>query len=205
MKMVDSKSSNCTGYGDYENSISGSRWQSLPLQKYAGFNALELMLVLAVIAVGIGVALHTMSGNSDKQNANQMVSDVATLVSNIENAYGSSTVGYTNLTTASVIEGKLVPADLKISSDSTTIQNQFQGGTVTADAGTDASNFVITYSNVPSSVCSTAVPTLVGSEFLSISINDTEVYSYDSTPDLDGAVVASACSQLNNSVVFTAR
>lgn len=178
--------------------------QKIPLIKYAGFNALELMLVLAVIAIGIAVALHTMAGNSDKQDSNQMISDVSGLVSNIQQAFVSSSGGYASLTTAIAIEAKLVPTDLRLSSDGTGILNQFQGGSVDIASGDDGNNFTITYSNVPSAVCNTGVTSLAGSGLNSIAINGTTVYDSVDTPRIDTATVSSACKETSNSIVFTA-
>ena len=174
--------------------------------KYAGFNAIELSLVLAVIAIALVATIRIMAGNSDKQSSNQMVNDVSTLVSNIKNAYSSSTTGYSTLTTIAAIDGKMVPQDLKIPGGGGTIQNQFQGGTVTIEAGSAGDNFTITYTNVPTAICNSAINTLGGSSFLSVDINGTAVYDANAGTVLDGTAVSAACKTggEKSTVIFTA-
>ena len=176
----------------------------MPLLKHAGFNALELMLVLAVIAVGIGVAIHTMTGNSNSQNTNQMVSDVSALVSNIKGNYTSSTDGYTNVSTATAIQASLIPTDLKVNGG-TTVQNQFQGGTVEIAPENNGEAFSITYNSVPSAICNKAIASLAGSSFLTISINGgSPVYDSINNVAINPEDIAQDCNQSSNSIIFTA-
>lgn len=174
--------------------------------KHAGFNAIELSLVLGVVAIAIVGVIRVMGGNTDKQNATQMVNDVSTMVSNIKNAYSSSTTGYSTLNTATAIQGKMVPQDLKIPTGGTTIQNQFQGGTVAIANGSNGENFTITYTNVPSAICNSAINTLGGSSFLTIAINSTTVYDVNNQVALDAAKVSTACTTAKekSTVIFTA-
>ncbi len=174
--------------------------------KQDGFNAIELSLVLGVIAIAVVGVIRVMAGNTDKQNSSQMVNDVSTFVSNIKNAYSSSTTGYTTLTTAVAIDGKMVPQDLKIPSGGATIQNQFQGGEVKIAAGTTGENFTITYTHVPSAICNSAINTLGGSSFLSIDINSTTVYDVNAGTALDGKTVSEACKTglEQSTIIFTA-
>ena len=169
-----------------------------------GFNALELMMVLAVIAIAVVAMVRVMGSNSDKTNAHNMVSDISSLVQNIRSAYGSSNNGYTTLNNQSAIDMKLVPGDLPI--NGSTIKNQFQGGTVTIAAGANNDNFIITYTNVPASVCNIVVTTLGGASFSNITINSAIVYDTTSQVVLDPAAVGSACSANKDqaSILFTA-
>lgn len=160
--------------------------------KYAGFNAIELSLVLGVIAIAVVGVIRIMAGNTDKQNSTQMVNDVSTLVTNIKNAYSSSTQGYSTLSTEAAIDGKMVPQDLKIPAGGTTIQNQFQGGEVKI-ANQNGENFTITYTNVPSAICNSAVNTLGGVSFLSITVNGVAVYDINAGTMLDGTKVSAEC------------
>ncbi|MCC2624342.1 MAG: type pilin [Burkholderiales bacterium] len=172
--------------------------------RYAGFNAIELSLVLGVIAVAVVGVIRIMGGNTDKQNSTQMVNDVSTIVSNVKNAYSSSNSGYSTLSTKAAIDGRMVPQDLKTANDK--IQNQFQGGEVTIEPGS-GDFFTITYTKVPSSICNSAVNTLGGASFLTIVINDQPaVYDVNAGTALDASKVATACSQgkEQSTVVFTA-
>lgn len=160
-------------------------------RKCYGFNAIELSLVLAVIAIAIVATIRVMAGNTDKQNSNQMVHDVSMLVSNIKNAFSSSQGGYMSLNTEIAIKARVVPLDLK--HNDSEIQNQFQGGKVVITHDDTGENFTVEYTNVPSAICNSAVNTLGSASFLSIKINDKDVFDVDTTP-LDAATVAEACS-----------
>lgn len=159
--------------------------------KIAGFNALELMMVLAVVAVATVTVIKTMGSNSDKQHANQMVGNVGTMISNIRNAYSSSNKGYATLTTEAAINMKVIPQDLRI--DGTKIKNQFQGGTVEVAAHNSGEAFTIIYTNVPQAVCTSVVNSLGGSSFLSIDINSKVVFDANGQKPLDATDVATAC------------
>jgi hypothetical protein len=100
----------------------------------------------------------------------------------------------------------MVPQDLKIPSGGGMIQNQFQGGKVTLASGSSGENFTITYSNVPSAICNSAINTMGGSSFLSIDINGTSVYDVNAGTALDGSSVSTACKTggEQSSIVFTA-
>ena len=171
----------------------------LPKRDCLGFTLIELMLVLAVIAVGISVAINSMHGNSEKQNSNQMASDVTTMVNNIKNAYSSTTTGYANLTTASAITAKLVPGDLRVSGGN--IYSQFSGGVIKIEPS--AENFTITYDKVPSAVCNNIIALLGGGVFLKIVVGSTTVYEVGVT-DIDATSVAESCKARVNNIIFTA-
>ena len=173
--------------------------------KQGGFNALELTLVLAVIAIAIVSVIRVMGTNTDKTNSNQMVGDVGALVSNIRNAFSSTTTGYTGLTNKSAISMKLVPAVLR-TSGAAVIKNQFQGGTVVLAGDASGDNFSITYTNVPSAVCSSAVNTLGGASFLKITINASTVYDVNAGTVLEAQKVGEACAtkKEQSTLIFTA-
>ena len=175
-------------------------------KKISGFNAIELSAVLAVIAIAIVGAIALMGGNRDKQNSNQMVSDISTIVSNIQNAYSSSSTGYTNLTTAAAIDMKAIPSSLKIPKGGNIIKNQFQGGNVIIAAANNGEAFTITYTNVPLAVCNTVINTLGGSSFLNIIVNNVTVFDAVAGTQLDATAVATACKSGNeaSTLIFTA-
>ncbi|MCE3268531.1 MAG: type pilin [Burkholderiales bacterium] len=190
-----------------------NRFGSRRRLRYAGFNAIELSLVLGVIAIAIVGVIRVMGGNTDKQNSSQMVNDVSIILSNVKNAYSSSTTGYSTLTTEVAIQSRIVPQDLKISTDGKTVQNQFQSGVVEIASGnTTGDNFTITYTNVPQSICSSAINTMGGSSFLKIDIGSgsgtggVNVYDVNAGKMLDAKEVAEACSanKEKSTIVFTA-
>ena len=176
------------------------------LRKYAGFNAIELSAVLAVIAIAVVATIRIMGGNSDKQNANQMVNDVSTMVSNIKNAYSSSSTGYSTLTTTAAINMKVIPGDLKIPTGGTTVKNQFQGGTVAIASASSGDAYTVTYTNVSLAVCNSAINTLGGSSFLTIVVNGTTVFDSVAGTQLDATAVSTACKAGNekSTIIFTA-
>jgi len=154
-----------------------NQFQFIKLRKYAGFNAIELTLVLAVIAIAIIAVVKVMGGNTDKQNSNQMVNDVGTMVSNIKNAYSSSTTGYTDLSSAIAVKMHAVPADLKVDEGKGIIKSQFQGGTVDIKTGPNPDSFTITYDKVPTAVCTNVVTTLGTNLFQDVLIAGKSVYN----------------------------
>jgi len=172
--------------------------------KQSGFNALELTLVLAVIAIAIVGVIRVMGNNTDKTNSNQMVGDVGVMVSNIRNAFSSTTTGYKDLTNAAAINMKLVPAVLR-HDGKTIIKNQFQGGLVELTGDSSGDNFNIKYTNVPSTVCSSAVNTLGGASFLKITINGTIVYDVNNNVALEAHKVGTACqiAKEKSIIIFT--
>jgi len=174
------------------------------LRKSAGFNALELMMVLAVISIAIVGVVKTMSSNSDKQNSNQMITDVNAMVANIKNAYSGTNNGYADLSTQAAIDMKAVPQGLKINGE--TIKNQFQGGTVTIEPANNGDAFDITYTNVPQAVCASSVNTLGSSAFLSIQVNGDEVLNTATQKALSATKVAQDCAsqQEKSTIIFTA-
>lgn len=175
--------------------------------RYAGFNAIELSLVLGVIAVAIVGVVRIMGGNTDKQNSIQMVNDVSDLAFNIKNAYSGATAGYKSLTNAEAITGRLVPQDLKSAVDK--IQNQFQGGSIVLKGDDGGDTFIINYTKVPSSVCNTAITALAGSTFLQIDVggdttgSGTTVYKNDGTVKLDATALFGACDKGPIDITFT--
>jgi type II secretory pathway pseudopilin PulG len=173
-----------------------------------GFTAIELMFALGVIAFGTVALVLVSRNNTNKQNANIMVSDVSALVQNIQSGFASSSTGYTGLENTSAISMGLVPSDLKFSTaaGSSTINSKFTGGTVTiAAVGTDA--FSIAYTNVPTSVCNSVITTLGGSAFTKVEVGGTTVFENDTganTP-LSPASVGTACSSSSTvDITFTA-
>lgn len=159
-----------------------------------GFNAIELSLVLAVISVAIVATIRVMGNNSEKQQSNQMVSDVTAFVSNIRHAYSSSEDGYKDLDNTTVIAMKAYPGDLRVNGSE--IDTQFSGGTVVI---IDSPNkigsipsFDITYSHVPSSVCASVIGSLSATMFLQIKVGTDIVYGPDTT--LSGSNVAAKCA-----------
>ena len=173
------------------------------MKNQAGFSALELMLVLGVIAVALGVAIRTMSSNTNRQNTNQMVGDITTIVSNVKNAYNTVNNGYTALTTTTAIQAQLIPSNLRITNGGTIIQNQFAGGTVTVEHVSDGSAFIISYLGVPSVICNSVITALGANMFVNVSVNTTTIYNITTQPTLDATAIVKGCSLSNNLISWT--
>lgn len=164
-------------------------------KKQSGFNAIELSLVLAVIAVAIVATIRVMGNNSDKQKTAQMVSDVSTFVSNIKNAYSGTATGYGTITdNTPIIQMKAYPSDLRVSGNN--ILTQFSNGQVNIKGltlnGIDA--FSIEYTNVPTQVCSSVIGTLGSAMFLQILVGTTVVFDQNAGTELDATKVATQCA-----------
>ena len=171
--------------------------------KQFGFSALELMFVLAVIAVAMVAILKTMGGNGDKVNATNMITDVSSMTQNIKSAYGSSSTGYTGLSNQVALSLKVVPETLPRSGNDG-IKNQFQAGTVTIKVdSSDPSLFNITYTNVPSSVCQMVVTQIGSSAFQKIEVGSTKLYDAVEGKLLEIQEVGSACEAAKNKATIT--
>ena len=156
--------------------------------KKAGFTVIEFAVVVGLIATGILITVMANRGNSDKQYANQMVSDVSQMASGIKSIYASSSGGYATLSATNAISAGIVPSDLK--NTGTAIQNQWSGGAV-AMSGT-ATNYTITYTGVSAQACTLAVSALLGSG------NITGILMAPATAALtaataDGGTIATQC------------
>ncbi len=175
-------------------------------KKVGGFTAIELMFGLGVIALGTIALVWASRGNTNSNNANTMVSDVSTLVQNIQAGFNSSSNGYAGLDNTSAISMNLLPGDLIVPTGTTTIKSKFPNGTIEIAAGAANDDFTITYTNVPAAVCNKAVTTLGGATFTNITINGTAVYDTASQQQMDSTQVGTACSanQDAETIIFTA-
>lgn len=174
-------------------------------RRQAGFSAIELMLVLGVIAIATVAIIRAMGANTDKANSQIMMTDITYIINGIRSAYTSSDKGYDALNNSVAIALKVIPTNLRINGDR--ITNQF-GGEVKIAPGSDVSIFTLTYDKVPSSVCQQVINGLGGGNFLKIEVNGTIVYQNDTngTHPIAPAEVSSNCNNANNSVpiIYTA-
>lgn len=171
-------------------------------KRQAGFSAIELMLVLGVIAIATVAIIRAMGSNTDKANSQIMMTDVTYIVNGIRSAYTSSDKGYEGLDNKVAIALKVIPTNLRISNDK--ITNQF-GGEVKLVPGSDVSVFTLFYDKVPSSVCQQVINGLGGGNFLKIEVNGTTVYQNDTngTHPIAPAEVSTSCNGPNNSAHIT--
>ncbi len=168
-----------------------------------GFSALELMFVLAVIAVAMVAVIKTMGSNSDKVNASNMITDVSAITQNIKSAYISSSSAYNNLSNSVAIDLKVIPNNLVINGSN--IKNQFPGGEVVIEADSSADFFTVTYTKVPSAVCMMVITQMGGASFQSIKVDGTVVYDAINNIPLKVEEVGAACKNNNQtSIEFAA-
>jgi type II secretory pathway pseudopilin PulG len=133
--------------------------KQIKTNKIQGFTAIELLFALGIIALATISIVYAMRGNSDKSNAQQMLTDVTAIINNVRNIHNSSSTGYTGLDTERAIGLSAFPTDLKINQTANTVGNQFVGGTVAITAADDT-NFTLEYTQVPAAVCAQIVTQL---------------------------------------------
>lgn len=168
-------------------------------RKNKGFTAIELLFALGIIALATIAIVYAMRGNTDKSNAQQMLTDVTTIVNNVRNIYNGSSTGYTDLDTEKAIGLGVFPTDLRVNKTANTVGNQFVSGTVAITAADDSS-FTVEYTKVPTAVCSQIVSQLANEPMSSITIGGTEVYSRGSSIDM--GAVSSGCKADNVTIDF---
>ncbi len=170
-----------------------------------GFNLIELMLGLAIVATLIVAIVRGSGSNSDKANSQIMTTDVTALVNGIKSAYSSGGNGYNGLDNQTARNLSVVPTDLP--GTGATIKNTFGGIVTIASANSDQA-FTITYTLVPPAVCQAVVNGMGGASFNKIEIGGQTVFENSSSANtpIDPGNVGTQCSAAGNSqtIIFTA-
>jgi hypothetical protein len=149
-----------------------------------------LYSVVAILSVlGVAGAVTFIAQGRESQNANIAVSELISLVQNIQSVY-SPTQSFMGISAANIINGGMVPVAMV---SGTSIQNEF-GGAVTVGAGSSGSTFVITESSLPGSVCSKLSSSMLAAA-TSLTINSTKLSS------LSASAITADCVNAPTNVV----
>ena len=157
-------------------------WNNVGFYLVVGLGALMLLAVIADNVLG--------SNASKAQTAAQ---NVTTVIGKIDSAYSGYPQGFTNISTASLVEGKYFPSTMIQSNKSGagTAVNQW-GGQVTVAPGSSSTEFVLTDPGLPTPACE-AVAKLGDSNVVSIAVNGTSLQV-----PVDPAAAAGACNKSGN-------
>lgn len=167
-------------------------------KKNRGFTLVEILLVVAFIAVG-GLAVYvTYNKVSSGGQANTEARNLGTLQAGVKGLYGGSS-NYTGITNSVLNDGRVTPDSMRAIpyvSGATAINNTF-GGTVTVlpitlAGGNTNNGFQITYARVPGAVCSKLV-TNAEKAFDQITVNG-EVVKAFGTGQLNIGLLTTGCS-----------
>ena len=83
--------------------------------------------------------------------ASTMSNDVTTIIQNTQSLYSKSSIGYSGISTTVGINGNVFPTSLSINSTAGTVSSAF--GLVSLASYNSNAQFTVTYTNVPSGVC----------------------------------------------------
>lgn len=164
-----------------------------------GFSLIEMMIVIALIAVLLGIALimyFNANSGGRAYNAQSGLLQLQTAVRTI-----NPSPAYTGINEQILIDSDKAPSNMV---SGNTLTNVW-GGTVTVgpesiNGGTDNA-FSVTYGSVPRNECSTIVAS-VSQNFAEISVEGTTVRDA-ANPNPSSATVVSACNNTSNTIVFT--
>lgn len=174
-------------------------------KKVAGFNLIELMAVLIIIAIITLVGVKLKGKAEETQSSQQMIGDVNIMTSAVKNKFGSADDNYSTLSTTTAINMNINNGtSVKVSG--TALKSQFSGGTVTLTGdATNGQTFDITYTLVPTEVCQQVIAGVGGTSFQKITAGGTTVYDSIAGIKIIPATTATACGKnANVTMVFTA-
>lgn len=165
-----------------------------------GFSLVEILLVLGIIAILAIAAFIIFPQVQASNRANTELSNITTLQAGIKNLYGA-TRDYASVTPTVVNQARIAPPTMNGGNfDATTLSSSWsQNVNVAPGAGTPARTFLITYTAVPSEVCTKLVPGLINN-FDIISVNGAVVKDATAATPVAAtpAAIVTNCSAADN-------
>ena len=164
-------------------------------RKQGGFSLVEILLVLGIIALLAIAAFIIFPQVQAANRANTEQSNITTMAAGIKNLYGA-TRDYSTITPAILIQAKIAPSSMYGNvAGATELTSSWSQSVLVDPVGT--TQFSITYSAVPSEVCTRLVPGLLAN-FQAVTVGGTTV-----TANNPGGVVGACAASAAPSVVFT--
>jgi type II secretory pathway pseudopilin PulG len=130
------------------------------LKRQRGFDMVQLGLVLVIIAIALVGIIVAYNRNSAATEAQQLSSDLTTLVGNVKAAYANQ---YGNVSNANLSSGSFFKNLSSLNNSGGTVTTNLGGGSLTVSPGTvtvanDSVKYAIT--NLPDAACLPLVTTL---------------------------------------------
>lgn len=172
-------------------------------KKQKGFSLIEILVVLAVIAILVGGIVAAVQGlNSDAEVSNE-ARNINTMSDRVKKMYGSS--AFTGLTTAVAWDGGIFPDALTEAAGASNAGgiHSWKGLVTIASAtlnGIANGGYAITYATVPGESCLDLVTSVEG-RFDEITVAGTPVKAFNGV--LNRATAATNCAANTVALVFT--
>jgi type II secretory pathway pseudopilin PulG len=171
-------------------------------RKQVGATLLELTMVVGIIAIIAIAAISYYNTTSHSNKINDEVKNVNTLTAAVRNMFDSQG-DYAGLTNAVILKSGAFPDRMRVAGSTTLIKNAWVNngvnlGTV-AYQGTTNAAFTVSYLLIPERACTDIVSRTYRyyQDVVPVTVNGTAI---------TGAALAStACNQVTNTIIFTAR
>lgn len=148
----------------------------LRTRKQRGFTLIEMVVVLALIAAGIGFIISRSSSASQTSKVQAEVGNLQSVTTKVKSTFASRP-NYTGATTAFLLAQGAFPTSMV---NGATVVNTW-GGNVTVAAGAGNTSVDITYAGVPSASCI---------ELVAASSRNFNEVTVGATKTMNGAAVA---------------
>lgn len=167
-----------------------------------GLTLIELMVVLAIIAVILALALKPVRTVLANAKANDEVGELPTIITNMQKVYANR-ASFAGATQATFVNSNVFPTS-RVVSGSTDLINRWGGAiivsVITMGEGTPNNGISLTYQGVPSLECAAIIPQM-DDNIRVVTVNGTTVKE-DRQPS-DPAAVGTACQSSNaNEIVY---
>lgn len=161
-----------------------------PSKGQQGFNLIELMIVIGLIALAIMIGFSVYNSTSEKNKVSNFVRDLGTIASGITNTYATSP-SYSGLSNAVITAGNTIPAHIR--GTGTNIKSPWSLSGVTVAPTNADQNFQITVTDIPDGSCQ-EIASQTFSTYDSVTANGTAV--------TNPTTAATACTNGANTVVW---
>lgn len=172
-----------------------------------GFTVIEMLVVLVIVGLVVVAIFKVVPSITKNVNVDNFRTNHSVIVDAVSKYFASFNFDYTGLTTASMVDGKVIPKDFASGTGtSSLIITNYPTASATVDV--DATNtrvFVLTYAGLPSEDC-TSIAAAVQSRAVKLQLGSTGSLTtvkdlMAATPiQLTPATLATACAGISGPV-----
>ena len=134
-----------------------------------GFGLLEVILVFAIVIGAAAVVFTVFQSAKPSADAANEATNLTTMAANVKGAYNGN---YSLISASNLIKAKMIPSSMVSGS---TIKNQWGTVMLGRVGGGDYRHFQVTYSGIPSEVCSKLISGVAGYFPAGIKVGITDV------------------------------